>query len=182
MNYIKQFMLINLVLAMMFFGVHNGLAQPKPLTNPPIITHSFAVEKGHFGTVWRVYLSAEDPDGDMLKIAITVDQLGYGHYPTDWIYLKPIHQKQFKGYLQWNTFSSKTHFLREWTQITINISIFDKTGNESNIVIFPFEFTSGKPQLANPPAPFDQGDIPRLGHITIDLYETEIMGGDGNMI
>lgn len=182
MNIIKKPIFISLGLIIMLFGVHDGWAQPKPLTNPPVITHSFAVEKGYFGMGWRVYLSAEDPDGDMLKIAITVDQLGYGHYPTDWIYLKPVHQKHFKGYLQWNTFSSKTHFLTEWTQITINISVFDKAGNESNIVVFPFEFISGKPQPTPPPAPFDQGDIPKLGHITIDLYEPEIMRGDGNMI
>lgn len=182
MNILKQAVFISLSLSMIFLGVDDGLAQSKPLTNPPTITHSYAVEKGYFGFVWKVYLSAEDPDGDMLKIAITVDQLGYGHYPTDWVYLRPNHQKQFKGYLQWNTFSSKTHFLREWTQITIKISIFDKAGNESNIVVFPFEFISGKPQPTPLPAPFDQGDIPRLGHITIDLYETAIMSGDGNMI
>ncbi len=182
MNILRNMVFLSLSLTMLFFGVHEGLAQSKSLTTPPVITHSYATEKGYFGTIWKVYLSAEDPEGDMLKIAITVDQLGYGHYPTDWVYLKPTHQRQFKGYLQWNTFSSKTHFLREWTQITIKISIFDKTGNESNIIVLPFEFTSGKPQLTPPPAPFDQGDIPRLGHITIDLYETAIMGGDGNII
>jgi hypothetical protein len=182
MNILKKSLFISLILSMMLFGVHHGVAQPKPLTHPPTIIHSYATEKGYFGSIWKVYLSAEDPDGDMLKIAITVDQLGYGHYPTDWVYLKPNQQKQFKGYLQWNTFSSKTHFLREWTQITITISIFDKAGNESNIVTFPFEFVSGRPQSIHPPAPFDQGDLSRLGHITIDLYETTIMGGDGNII
>ena len=43
-------------------------------------------------------------------------QPGYGTYPTDWIYLKPQYQKSFKGYVQWNTFSSKTAYIKEWTE------------------------------------------------------------------
>ena len=30
---------------------------------PPVITHSFAVGKGQFGYIWKIYLEAEDPDG-----------------------------------------------------------------------------------------------------------------------
>ena len=30
-----------------------------------------------------------------LRIASVVDEVGYGHYPTDWIYLKPEYEKQF---------------------------------------------------------------------------------------
>lgn len=141
----------------------------KPGTHPPVITHSFAVEKGYYGYIWKIYLEAEDPDGDMLRIAAMVDQTGYGRHPTNWIYLKSPYQKHFKGYLQWNTFSSKASYLREWTQITLTVSVVDKAGNESNEVVLPFSFeqTSG---VYNLPAPFDQGDLPRLGYITIDLY------------
>jgi len=79
----------------------------------------------------------------MLGIASVVDQVGYGHYPTDWIYLKSQYQKHLKGYIQRNTFSSRTPYLREWTQITLKVSIIDKAGNESNVVVFPFTFESG---------------------------------------
>jgi hypothetical protein len=108
----------------------------------------------------------------MNKIAVVVDQMGYGHYPTDWIMLKPQYREHFIGYLQWNTFSSKTSFLPEWTRITMRVSIFDKAGNESNEVVFPFTFESGvKNQYEYQlPAPFDQSDIARLGHIMVDLY------------
>jgi hypothetical protein len=109
-----------------------------------------------------------------------VDQVGYGHYPTDWIYFKPPYQKYFKGYIQWNTFSSKVNYLSEWTRIELKVSVLDKAGNESNVVVFPFEFVSGVRgqyhyQL---PAPFDQGDLPRLGYIHIDLYDPTIQSGD----
>jgi hypothetical protein len=158
-----------------------GGTQPKPGTNAPIITHAFAVEKGYYGYIWKIYIEADDPDGDMLRIASVVDQVGYGHYPTDWIHLRPQYQRHFKGYIQWNTFSSKAPYLREWTQITLKVSIIDKAGNESNEVVFPFTFEYGvkSPYQYQLPAPFDQGDTPRVGYIHIDLYEPTKMGDDG---
>jgi hypothetical protein len=141
-------------------------------TKAPIITHSFAVDKGHFGYIWKIYIKAEDPDGDMDKFAVVVDQPGFGYYPTDWIILKPRYREHLLGYLQWNTFSSKASYLPEWTQINVKVSIFDEAGNESNEVIFPFTFESGitNPYPQRPPAPFDKGNIPRIGHIMVDLY------------
>ncbi len=153
---------------------------PQNKNHPPIITHSFAIEKGPYGTLLKLYIEAEDPDGDMFKVATVVDQPGYGRYPTDWIILKPQFRKTLRGYLQWNTFSSNTHYLREWTSITIRVSIFDKAGNESNEVVFPFSFETVRPKSVpiSPPSPFDQKDLPRIGNIHINLYEPTLMGND----
>jgi len=158
-----------------------GGQPPKPGTNAPMIKHTFAVERGYYGYIWKIYLEAEDPDGDMLRIASVVSQTGYGHYPTDWIYLKTPYQKHLKGYIQWNTFSARAHFLREWTQIALSVSIFDKAGNESNVVIFPFEFVSGVKGLyqIKPPSPFDEGSLPRIGYIHTNLFEPTLMGNGG---
>jgi hypothetical protein len=172
---------LGIVLAILFLGVSQDRAQAKPERKGPIITHGFAVEKGIYGYIWKIYLEAEDPDGQMLRIASAVEQVGYGHYPTDWIYLKPQYGKHFRGYIQWNTFSSKASYLEEWTQITLKVSIFDKAGNESDEVVFPFTFESGvKDQYQYElPAPFNEGDVPKLGSIFIDLYNPFSMGGDG---
>jgi hypothetical protein len=100
-----------------------------------------------------------------------VDEVGYGHYPTDWIYLKAQDQKHFKGYIQWNTFSTNTSFLPEWTQITLRVSVFDKLGNESNEVAIPFTFEITPNEYAYTlPAPFDDGNLPRLGYVDVNLY------------
>jgi hypothetical protein len=182
----SMFVLIFL-LVVSFIYVTDGKTQPlfgpeegKPSrsgTRAPVITHAFAVEKGDYGYIWKIYIGAEDPDGDMLRIASVVDQPGYGHYSADWIYLKPQYQKHFKGYIQWNTYSSKTPSITEGTQITLKVSVFDKAGNESNEVIFPFMFKEGgnSPFSYNPPAPFDQGELPRLGYIQIDLFDQTLL-------
>ena len=172
MNLKKIHSMVLFLMAVTFFIFSEGSAQTAlKETKAPVITHSYAAEKGRYGSIWRIYLEAEDPEGDMQKIAVVVDQPGYGRYPTDFIILKPQYKKNLKGYLQWNTFSSKTRYLREWTQITLKVSIFNKAGNESNEVVFPFSFETGVGREPKPPAPFDQGDIPKLGNIHIDLIE-----------
>ena len=176
----KWFWLFGLFLSAVLFTVSQGWAQPKPETKAPIITHTFGVEKGYYQYIWKIYIEAEDPDGDMLKIASVVDEPGIGRYPTDWTILKPQYQKYFKGYLQWNM-RSLGGYMPEWTQITLKVSIMDKAGNESNVVVFPFTFESGvKDQYKYKlPPPFDQGDLPRLGYIHLDLFPPGGLGYGG---
>jgi hypothetical protein len=171
---------LSIVLGILLLGTSPDWAQPKPERRGPIITHAFAVEKGQYGYIWKIYLEAEDPDGQMLRIASVVDEAGTGRYPTDWIYLKPQYQKHFKGFIQWNTYSTKAGYMQEWTPITLRVSVFDKAGNESNQVVFPFTFelTPGQYDYKLPP-PFDQGGLAKLGNIMIDLYPSDMPGGDG---
>lgn len=166
----KLFWFFSLFLSVIFFTVSQGWTQPKPGTKVPIITHAFAVEKGNHGYIRKIYIEAEAGDGDMFEIASVMDEPGVGRYPTDWIILEPQYRNHLKGYIQWNT--SKGH-RQEWTQVTLKVSIFDKAGKESNVVVFPLTFESGvkDPDQYKLPAPFDQGDIPRLGYIHIDLVD-----------
>jgi hypothetical protein len=144
-----------------------GGGPPPPGGKPPVITHHFAREKGMSGDVIKIYLAAEAPDGGMMRIATQVTQSGYGMYPADWLYLKEEYQQRFVGYLQWNTGSGD--FLPEWTRISINISVYDRWGRQSNQVVLPYEFVTGASSGAAPPAPFDQPGIPRLGYIDTNL-------------
>jgi hypothetical protein len=168
------------VVALVLFSGLQGWAQSRSGSNALVITHAFAVEKIMYGDILKVYIEAEDPQGEMVKIATVVDQAGYGRYPTSWVYLKPTDRKHFKGYLQWNTFSSKTPFVSEWTQITLTVSVSDKFGNESNALTFPITFETGVKRAASYPVPppFNQKDVPRLGFINIDLIDLTIIRGD----
>jgi hypothetical protein len=152
-----------------------GTSKPNP--NVPVIKSAYAIDKGSYGTILKIYIEAEDPNGDMSKIATTVDQVGYGHYPTDFIILKSPYRKDFKGYIQWNTFSSRASILDEGTRIMVRVSVIDKAGKESNEFEFPFTFETGVTPAPNPPAPFDQGDLPRLGYVSLDLFNPRFMGG-----
>jgi hypothetical protein len=171
----KIFLCVFGVLAITFLFFSSGWAQSKPDSKAPMITNSFAIEKGYYGYVWKIYIEAEAPEGDMYKIVSTVDQPGWGYYFPDTILIKSQNRHHLKGYIQWNTFSSKTSYLREFTTITLKVSIFDKAGNESNVVIFPFEFVSRSVPKYELPSPFSKDD-PRLGYVDINLFEPSFSG------
>jgi hypothetical protein len=154
-----------------FIGVREGWPQisTKPAEGGPVIIHSFAVERGRAGIEWRIYLEAEDPAGQMDRIAAVVDQQGSGRPPADFVILKGTDRKHFKGYLTWNTVSSKAATMREWTSLVLRVSVMDKGGRESNEVALPFTFESGVADPGMPPAPFDVAGLPKLGNLHFDL-------------
>lgn len=158
-----------LILSMLFLNVRPGWSQPKSGANAPVITHAFAVEKGRYGDVWKLYIEANDPNADMLRIAIVAYQDGFGRHRPDWVFVKGEQKNHLLGYLQWNTFSSKGGSVTEWTNVVLKVSVFDRAGNESNVVVFPHEFVSERMPKTQLPAPFDQSGIPRLGYLWIDL-------------
>jgi hypothetical protein len=175
----RNLLFLGIVLGVLLLGVSQDWAQSRSGSNPPVITHAFTVEKIKYGDILKVYIEAEDPQGEMFKIATVVDQTVSGRYPTSWTYLKPTDRKHFKGYLQWNTFSSKTPYVSEWTPITLTVSVLDKLGNESNAFSFPITFESGVKRASSyqVPSPFDQSDVKKLGYIDIDLMDFTILRG-----
>ena len=168
----KKLLFLLALSAIIFLFGHEGWTQPKSEGKGPIITHAYAIDKGPLGTIVKLYIEANDPKGDMLRIATVIDHVGYGRYPTDWTFIKPQNRSHLIGYLQWNTLSSSAGWIDEWTQITITVSVFDKSRNESNVVVFPFTFETGKRSEPQPPAPFDKGNIPKLGNVMIELRGT----------
>ncbi len=165
----KYFILFSFSLIACFFIAHKGWTQARQEAHAPIITHAYAADKGPYGTIWKIYIEAEDTYADMDYVIVVVDQAGQGRYPPNRILLDPQHRNRLKGFLQWNTFSSGAGVLPEGTQITVRISIIDKPGNESKEVIFPFTFVSGVKDQDKLPAPFNDTNIPRIGYIGIDL-------------
>ena len=167
---VSVFLLVGMVLS----GC-SSLPQPKPpgVGNPPVITASFAADKGMYGDIIKIYLAAEDPHGDMDRIAVQVSQVGYGVYPTSWTVVKPKYAKKFVGYLQWDTFSNDTPNLPEWTQISMNITVIDKGGFQSVPVILPYQFVTGAFSSPPLPAPFNQRVMPRIGYIDVDLINPQ---------
>ena len=183
MNSNIRLFLMGLVLVVSFFIPRQGWVQTKLEAKDFIITYAYAIEKRHDGSIWKIFIEAKNPDKRMIKIGIMVDQVGYGHHPTEWIYLKPQYQNYLKGYLQWNI-----NNLRDEIRIVLKLLIVDSDGNESNEVVFPLTIESGsgvdhsRPgsllDQSKLPPPFDQGELPRLGYINIDLTSSDHKGNN----
>jgi len=170
MKIAKILLILGLSFVLSFLFEPIASAQLGPVVKPPTITHAFAVDKGAYHTayIWKIYIEAEAGDADMSKIASVMSQPGVGSYFPEWVNIKSQYQKHLKGYLQWNAHNISGNFL-EGTMITLRVSILDKTNRESNVAVFHFTFESGVKDQYKLPAPFDQGDIPRLGYINFEL-------------
>jgi hypothetical protein len=173
----NKVLLTGLLIGLLALASSQGIAATG--VSHPVITAYFAPEQGRYGDPLRIYLAAENPNGEMLRIATQVTQVGYGSYPTDWVYLKPQYKKSFAGYLQWNTMSNHARSMPEWTRITIKISVLDKSGNESNEIVLPYEFVTKRTD-SQVPAPFNQGPVAKLGHIDVNLVNPFKMEDHGD--
>lgn len=164
---------IVLILALMAFPLRMAYPESlaewliKPGGSPPVITHSFAVEKLSHGDTWKIYLEAEDPDGDMRTIKYSIRKGGYGHGFKSFV-IKKGNRGGLLGYLD-GFFSSPATAVAEWTELTLTLYIRDKRGNTSDKVVFPLALTRGVKQDP-PPPPFDKGGLKGLGVFWVKLY------------
>ena len=159
---------IGLLVIFVFFSIGEGGSQP--ISGSPVITHSYALDKGGYGQTWKFYIEAEDPDGDMLKIASELQQEGVRYRKSvDYVFLKKSDQKHVKGYLSLETYNLREPSVAVSPRLTLRVSIIDKAGNESKQALFQFDYVGeGSGSAASLPAPFDQGNIPKLGNILIE--------------
>ena len=135
---------------------------------PPVITHSFASEQLHHGDTWRIYVAAEDPDGDMRRFVGVLEQVGYGTYPSSYASIKKKNRQELRGYLVFRSTSGTGLRVSEWTQLKLTLSIRDRGGNTSNRVVFPLVLSRGAKQPP-PPPPFDSSGLDRLGVLWFEL-------------
>ena len=149
----------------------------KPGGSSPVITGSFASEKLSHGDIWRIYLQANDPDGDMLRFVCVFDQVGYGPYSSAYVPIKKRNRTELMGYLHFHSSAGAGLRMPEWSQLRLTVYVRDKGGNNSNKVAFPLVLSRGARQKS-PPAPFDSGPSERLGAIPVRLVNPQ-EDGDG---
>ena len=165
-----------LVLIGVFLGLSFELGYPKSLAewlikpggSPPVITGSYASERLSHGDIWRIYLQANDPDGDMLRFVCVFDQAGYGSYSSAYVPIKKRNRTELMGYLYFHSAAGAGLRMPEWSQLRLTVYVRDKGGNNSNKVAFPLVLSRGARQ-GSPPAPFDSGPLERLGAIPVRL-------------
>jgi len=104
---------------------------------PPMILDSYAVESVRPGATWRVFLKAQDPDGDMQSIIAELSQPGIGYYPVDFTYIKGADREGFAGYLILRT-PRDYNLLQEYVEV--KLTLLDCEANKSEPVKFTLRF------------------------------------------
>lgn len=138
--------------------------------SPPVITHSSASKAISHGDTWRIYVEANDPDGDMRQFVCVFKQVGFGSYSPDYVVIKGPHGEKLKGYLRFFSGAGGGLKLDEWTKLSLTLYIRDRGRKNSNKVVFPLTLSRGSKQ-GPPPPPFDTGQVDRLGTITTELKD-----------
>lgn len=143
-----------------------GGGKAEPVGRPPVITHSFAAKEVSHGDGWKVYVKANDPDGDMRYLAYSIRVSGQGGH-TSRLGLKKGDRAEVSGYLN-ISFPPAQDAWGEWANLTLTLYVQDSQRNTSDKVTFTTSLSRGVKQ-GSLPAPFDIGGLKALGHIWVQL-------------
>jgi hypothetical protein len=138
---------------------------------PPVILDSYAAEKIRPGASWRVYLEAQDEDGDIHYIAAQLFQPGVGYYPTSFTYIKGADRAGFAGYIYLNT---PADYLLLADNFRLDLILRDCEENRSEPVSLPLRFDnlpSYQPQEV--PEKWQRAANDELGVIMVDIISSE---------
>jgi len=142
---------------------------------PPVIVQSFASKELRPGDVWKVYLKASDPQGQMKYIFATVSQPGANAYPISIIRIKGENQKELSGYIYLNTSpAAQSNFFNLTLTLTVSIK---GTGGFSPSAVFPLSFEGKPAQEAPPDGVFKEQN---LGPISVTLQTVSGGGAQTN--
>ena len=137
---------------------------------PPVIVDYYAPDLIRPGTTWKIYLKAEDEDGDMLYVATVLFQEGFGYYATDYTRLEGKDRKEFAGYISMRT---PPDVGLTSDKFTMEIIVRDSRGKRSNAIQLPLAFGYAKP--AEVPAGWQGAGQHRLGVLVTKIQSVERM-------
>ena len=145
---------------------------------PPVILDSYAAKSIRPGANWRVYLKAQDADGDIKDIAAVLWQAGVGYYSTDITVIKGADRKDFAGYLFLFTPADPTLL---WDEFKLTLLVRDCQGNKSEPINFPLRFDYVPKEEV--PGEWQKAANYRLGVIMIDIESSQrFNSGNGSNV
>lgn len=134
--------------------------------NSPVIEKSFASSQLRPGALWKIYIRASDPDGDMETIETVVEQTGMGTYPASFIRIKSENGKELSGYVYLNMSGPSGYDFLYNQELTVSVQIKDKAGHTSSPVSFKVLLLAGKVPKTPPEGVFKEAE---LGPIMVTL-------------
>ena len=124
--------------------------------NAPVIISAYASKEVRQGETWKVFLQAQDPDGDMNRIVCILEQPGVGPQPASIIGIRDDRRRNLSGYIYLNTASPSGI---QFASCRLTIQIRDKRDNISNPVSFPLSLNPRAVPQTPPPGGFQDEDL-----------------------
>jgi hypothetical protein len=137
---------------------------------PPMIIGCYAAEKIRPGTAWKIYLQAEDKDGDMIYVSTMLYQAGFGYYATDYTRLRGKDRKKCVGYISLST-PSDVNLTAD--KFIMEILVRDSQNNQSETIQLPLNFAYlTEPEI---PSEWQAAANHRLGVLVSRIQSTASM-------
>jgi hypothetical protein len=144
---------------------------------PPVISDSYAPKSVRPGASWRVYLKAQDVDGDMKDIAAVLWQAGVGYYSTSVTLIRGEDRKDFAGYLFLTTPADSSLM---WDEFKLTVLVRDCQGNKSESIDLPMRFDLASTEKL--PGEWQMAANHRLGAIMIDIESSQRFNSGGRIM
>lgn len=135
----KRFLLIVFFSALLLSCGELWKLVPIEPGSKPIISDSFAPQEVKPGKGWKIFLKAEDKDGDMKDIVVSISPASRSFLTYSFASIREEEGESLAGYLFIKTPPSP-YLLNEIFHLTV--SIRDRTERKSNSVGFLLSFTS----------------------------------------
>lgn len=149
---------------------------PQGLKHTPVVVAIAAQNEIREGAMWKIYVRATDPDGDLDKVHVTFSQSGGGEITNSLLPQKKT--RDLNGYiLVWARLEGTARNIST-VQATVEIRVEDRAGNMSEPKKLDFEVGDfNKEDRFRPPPPFSTSN--KLGQAEFGLLtEDENVGDD----
>ncbi len=144
--------------------------------NKPRVEASFASQWLSPREIWKIYLNASDPDGDMRWIQVSLWVPG-GIMTTARLPLEPSQAGKVSGYLSVHTMDLPESLLRFGnSDLRLYVALEDRAGHVSERVVLPVSLALGSRQE---PAPSGQFQERFLGEVPVRFLQFSPSAGLG---
>jgi hypothetical protein len=137
---------------------------------PPVIKQSFAAKQMSTLDTWKIYLNAEDPNGDMQYIRAMISHAGMKAYPVTYIPIAKKDAKELSGYIYWNSLGSGDSGWLNYLDLTAEVWIQDRAGHTSKPVTYTVSLLEQTKQEQPPAGMFKENE---LGSINTQIFSQD---------
>ncbi len=151
---------------------------PVGKAHEPVIEAVSAQKEIGIGELWKIYIRASDPDGDVDKIYVSFSQLGDSYIALPLLLKRPVRKIQ-GAILTWTTLASTS------TQTgviygTAEVHVEDRAGNMSNSKTFEFILDPfGPKDKFVPPVALAEGPV--YGQVDFPIRSEDDLAGDDDV-
>jgi|TARA_B100000315_G_scaffold250571_1_gene283617 hypothetical protein len=149
---------------------------PVGKAHEPVIEAVSAQKEIGIGQLWKIYIRASDPDGDVDKIYVSFSQLGVSYIALPLLLDRPV--KKIQGaVLTWTTLAS-TSTQTGVIYASAEVRVEDRAGNVSDSKTFEFILDPyGPKDKFAPPAALAEGPV--YGQVDFPIRSEDELGTDG---